>query len=210
MSRRARDDGGSMPLAVLLSMVTVAVTAVLAASLASRIQETRFQVQRVQALTAAQAGLDVATARIMAAHDTSMLFVVADLPCAIGAARPDIEGVVGAGGSAAYRVDIAYFTEDPHGHADAWLAANGTDCAADSTRFAVLSSTGSDGNDGNSRVLTATFVFPTSSVAGVGNGVARSDGMRPRRKAGYGRRFAAGARVATSTPAIPSSRYRSR
>jgi len=174
MNFRARDDGGSMPLAVLLSMVTVAVTAVLTATLAIRIQETRFQVQRVQALTAAQAGLDVATARIMAAHDTSMLFVIAELPCVTGATRPVVEGVVGPAGSAAYQVDIAYFAEDPHGHDDDWHAANGTDCAEAATRFAVLSSTGSDGNDGSSRVLTATFVFPTPGAGGVGSSAAPS------------------------------------
>jgi hypothetical protein len=158
---RGTPDDGSMPLAVLLTIVAMALSAMLASMLRSEILLTRADTQRLQALSAAQAGLDVTMAHILAAHDAAGSFVLADLPCA------PIHGTAGTGGSGsgAYTASISYFDTDPHGHNDAFLA-TGTACAGGGTRYALMTVIGDDGAGGTSRTLTATYAFP---VAGVPN-----------------------------------------
>jgi hypothetical protein len=145
-----------MPLAVLLTIVAIALSALMASSVSNAIRSTRADVQGVQALTAAQAGLDVSLARILAAHDSAGAFVVDDLPCA------PLVGRAGGDGAGAYRATIGYFDTDPHGRDDAWLAANGSPCAAaGNPRYAVLTVVGTDGAGGTERTLTGTYAFPT-------------------------------------------------
>jgi hypothetical protein len=148
-----------MPLAVLLTIVAMALSAMLAAMLHNEILLTRADAQRLQALNAAQAGLDVTMAHILAAHDTAGLFVLAGLPHDV------IHGAAGSGGMGTYTASIRYFDSDPHGHNDAWLAA-GAVFASGGTRYALMTVVGDDGAGGTRRTLTATYAFP---VAGMPN-----------------------------------------
>ena len=69
VSARWRDDRGSMPLAVLLSVMALAFTTLIASTVTRQILDTRSDVQRAQGIAAAQAGLDVAMARILSEHN---------------------------------------------------------------------------------------------------------------------------------------------
>jgi hypothetical protein len=166
-----RDDRGSMPLAMLLTIVGVALSAILASMLSGEFERTRDDVERVHALNAAQAGLDVAMAHILGASDGTGLFVIANLPCA------PVTGTANAGGSGSYTVRVRYYTADPRGHDEDWLAQNGTDCPAGMTpRYAQLTSAGADGTDAAGRRLTATYVFPVAGAANLSGGLIRLHG----------------------------------
>jgi len=144
-----------MPLAVLLSVMALAFTTLIASTVTRQILDTRSDVQRAQGIAAAQAGLDVAMARILSEHNELYRFVVEDLP------DEPIEGDTGSG---EYRVTVAYFDADPHGRDDGWRSANGVPSASVASRYAVVTSVGTDGHGGSARTLTATFAFPVSGT----------------------------------------------
>jgi hypothetical protein len=162
------DDRGSMPLAMLLTMVGLALTALLTSMVTGEVRQTRSDVQRVQALTAAQAGIDVAMAHILGAQDAAGSLVTAELPCApiVGTARAD--------GGGAYQASVRYFSVDPHGHDDGWLTDNGSACALGTfPRYAQLTVIGADGAGGTPRTLTATYAFPIAGSPDLRGGLIR-------------------------------------
>ena len=106
--RVRRDDTGSMPLALLVTLVGVTLSAGLSGVVVGQIKDSQRIADRVAAVAAAQAGLDAGLDRIRQA--TSGLLT--DLPPCDQLIRPP-------GGSAqpAYRTSIGYFLIDPAGFA---------------------------------------------------------------------------------------------
>lgn len=157
-----------MPLALLLTMVGVGLSALLASSLTRSVLSTRSDIQRVQAVNAAQTGLNVALARILHSSDGPLLDPTT-LPCT-GA----ITGDADPGTPGDFQVRVEYFTADPSGASPAERASTLVSCAFDRTpRYALLTATGSDGHGGAARTLTATYAFPVADVVSPRGGLIR-------------------------------------
>jgi len=164
---RWADDTGSIALAMLLTLIGVALSSLLVPIVLTQIGSTREDIQRIHALHAAQTGLDVALGRIRAANDGNGAGLIAKLPCG------PLTGRVGAGGVARYEVTIDYLPTDPRGQSDAWIAANRITCTAGSGTsttpgYALLRSQGTDAATGSfgsvpHRSLRATYTFQTNN-----------------------------------------------
>jgi hypothetical protein len=162
---RRRDDRGSMPLAMLITVMGIAFSSLLASVLMIQLQATRTNTQRAKALSAAQAGLNVALASIRSATDADGAGDIAELPCV------QITGTAGADNTGRYQVTILYYALDPHGHNATWLAQKGSSCPSGKTpRYATLTSTGTDGPT-TTRKLTATYAFKTTSSPNIPGGL---------------------------------------
>ncbi|HKT04235.1 MAG TPA: ricin-type beta-trefoil lectin domain protein [Rugosimonospora sp.] len=161
-------ERGSMPLAMLLTLVGMMLSALLVPMVITQVRSTTDDVHRVHALAAAQAGLDVALGHIRAANDGSGNGVLGSLPCG------PLTGSVGVGGTARYQVTITYYNADPRGHNSTWLAAHDINCytggGADSTpAYALLTSQGTDVATGTigtvpGRTLQGTYTFKTTNA----------------------------------------------
>ena len=146
------DDAGSMPIVMLLAMVGMSLSAVLASMTANHIVVTRRAAQLPRALDAAQAGLDVAMARISTAVDASGAGDRTLLPCG-----PYNNGAVGGSRASTYQVTIVYRT--PGGTAINCSGAG----AASTPGTADLVSIGTDTSSGVSRTVSATYQFRTTN-----------------------------------------------
>jgi hypothetical protein len=156
-------DTGSLPLALLLTMVGMMVSALVVPTVLTQIRSTRTDVRRIHALNAAQAGLDVALGHLRASHDAAGAGTRASLPCGPLAGRASV------GGTVRYQVTIDYLATDPLGQPDSWIAANRIPCVPGSgtlttPTFALLRSQGTDQLTGSfasapSRYLRATYTF---------------------------------------------------
>lgn len=116
----ATDDRGSLPLALLVTIIGVGLVALLVPIVIMQNQITRAGASRATALAEAEAGIDVAAGQIRAATATVAGVTAgdpADLPCG------PITGSTGQSGGS-YTATISYFLEDPSNHtADPdWLA----------------------------------------------------------------------------------------
>lgn len=170
--RCRRADAGSMPLALLLTLVGVTLTALLVPVVITQVNATRSGIRRDHALAAAQAGLEVALGHVRAANDGAGNGVPTKLPCG------PLESRVSAAGSARYRVTIDYLAADPQGQTDAWVTANRISCTpatgpASSPTFVLLTSLGTDSATGSfdtvpTRRLSATYGIVTSAQTVVG------------------------------------------
>jgi Ricin-type beta-trefoil lectin domain len=175
---RWRDDTGSMPLAMLITLVAVTLSAVLTPMVLNQFAATRIDVRRVHALHAAQSGLEIVMGRLRSAHDATNKGLLDRLPCG------PIEGSVGSGGPARYKVWIDYFTSDPRGHwntttswppggstEDPWIQLNRLTCTGKLLQvpgYALLRSVGSDSATGDitatqARWLHGTYRFKTTN-----------------------------------------------
>ncbi len=138
-------DGGSLAMALVFGIVAFGITALLLPVLLVQRGETRHVRERVEALAAAQSGLDVAVQMIRATGGD-----VNKLPCTpiTTTDRPS-------------EVRVTYFAEDPADRSASWLAANGATCPAAGTTpvFAHLSSSSRSG--ATNRTLTAVYTFRT-------------------------------------------------
>jgi len=166
---RLKDDRGSLPLAMLVSVVGVGLSVFMSMLVVSQLHTTAFEARRVQALNVAQAGLDVGVAQVRtAAKINATGETVGDatrLPCTA------LTGTVGA---AAYSVVLAYYDSDPQGHLQdaAWTAAHAVSCVSGrGTRtvpgFVVFTSTGTApgaGAGSSKRTLRGTYVVHTSNA----------------------------------------------
>jgi hypothetical protein len=106
---RRLDDRGSMPLALLVVTIGMAMSGTLAAMVITQVQTGDFDARRLQALHAAQAGLDVGLAAVRGAVDSAGVGDTALLPCG------PLEGPLGEGSTASYVVTINYYGKDPQG-----------------------------------------------------------------------------------------------
>jgi hypothetical protein len=166
------EDTGSLALALLLTLIGVALSTLLVPVVLTQIGSSREDIQRVHALHAAQAGLDVAVGHIRAAADGTGAGVTGKLPCG------PLSGRVGVGGTARYEVTIDYLATDPRGQSDAWIAANRITCSTGSGTYstpgyALLRSQGTDAATGpfssvRYRSLQATYTFQTSNPFSTG------------------------------------------
>jgi Ricin-type beta-trefoil lectin domain len=169
VKRLLRDDTGSLPVAVLLSIIGVGVSTVLLTTILQLTSVTKVERGRAYALQAARSGLETAVARLRSAKDTAGRGSVTALPCGDGA-TPQLTGSVGAdtsgraNGPLRFTVTITYFTQDPEGRSAVWLSANGKPCATKlggPPAFAVLDATGVDVATGRERHLFGTYTFKT-------------------------------------------------
>ncbi|GIJ53363.1 ricin-type beta-trefoil lectin domain protein [Virgisporangium aurantiacum] len=165
--RHLSDDRGSMPLAMLLIMVSVSLSALMTPLLLTQLSATRADVRRVHALHAAQAGIDVAMAHIRAAQDAAHEGILNKLPSCNDPADTDpppiFAGRVG-GGTARYEVTaIDYYDKDPAKVTGGRIAC--TSGYPDATpKYAVITSRGTEpgagaGGTPTYRTISATYIF---------------------------------------------------
>jgi hypothetical protein len=164
--RRLADDTGSLPMALLLSLVAMSLSALLTPMVLGQVGATRLDARRVHALHAAQSGLDIALGQIRAADDGAGNGQLNKLPCG------PFTGKVG-GGTARYRVTIDYFAINPQGRDDAWIALNRMKCESTGTltatpTYALFRAQGTDSATGGwtsvpSRWLRGTYTFRTTN-----------------------------------------------
>ncbi len=182
--RRHHDDTGSIPLALVVTTVGLALSAVLVSIVLTQIRSTRSDVRRDESLHAAQAGLDVAIAQITAAStgtdaDGNPVGDVTKLPC------DPLSGDVGGDHPAHYRVTVDYFAFEPSpadyldAHAnydDNWINSQRLACGVGVPSYALIRSQGADAGqdipDGTCRstmrCLRATYRFTPVGQSGVG------------------------------------------
>jgi hypothetical protein len=159
-------DEGSLPFAMLLTLVAVMLTALLVPIVLGQIGSGRVADQRTQALHAAATGLEVVEGQLRAAVDNNGNGDHTMLPCGPVSNEWTASGTVNAASAARYEFTVDYLSEDPRGRDDAWVAANRITCAAgDGTSstpmYGLLRSTGTQGS--STRRLRATYVFRTDS-----------------------------------------------
>jgi hypothetical protein len=106
-SARWGDERGSLPFAMLISLVALSLSAAIVPIVLTQIGITRDSIERVHALNAAQSGLDAAVGQIRKSTDGTGAGTLAKLPCG------PLTGNIGVGGTARYRVVIDYFKVDP-------------------------------------------------------------------------------------------------
>jgi Ricin-type beta-trefoil lectin domain len=162
-----RDDQGSIILALLVTLIGVSLSALLVPMVLSQVQGTRENEHRVASLAAAQAGLDIAIGHVRASEDTGGNGALSTLPCG------PLAGDVSAGGPSRYQVSIDYFSADPQGKTDAWIAANRLTCISGggtqkTPAYALLRSYGTDIPTGDittvqNRFLKGTYTFQTTN-----------------------------------------------
>lgn len=111
--RAGRDDVGSMPVALLVTLVGVTLSAGLSGLVVGQIKDAQRVADRVAAVSAAQAGLDAGLSRIRGSI-TALSGDLTKLPCSVITETLTQQG--GAGTAAAsYRLSIGYFLIDPSG-----------------------------------------------------------------------------------------------
>jgi hypothetical protein len=102
-----------MPLALLVTLVGVTLSAGLSGVVVGQIKESQRAADRVAAVTAAQAGLDAGLARIRSSM-TALSGDLTKLPCTV--ITDTLTPRAGSGtATAAYRLSIGYFLVDPSG-----------------------------------------------------------------------------------------------
>jgi hypothetical protein len=159
-----RGDRGSMPLAMLISIVAVGMSIVLVSIVTAQLRDTRSMVQRIGALNAAEAGLAMAAGYVQAAQNGSGVGVLNKLPC-------NVDGQSGAGNGNAFHITFEYYLADPHVQPDSWLAAQRLPCPVTTPpHFVRFTSSGSDGPGGTRRVLTATYRFKLALAGNTAGG----------------------------------------
>ncbi|MEN3359419.1 MAG: hypothetical protein V7637_3401 [Mycobacteriales bacterium] len=165
-ARRCTGERGSLTLAMLLAMIGASLAALLVPAVVRQFSSTRDEVRRGLALSAAQAGLDVAVGHIRAASDGAGTGVLASLPCGMLAGR-----VGPAGGR--YQVTVDYFPVDPQARPDDWLTTNKITCVSGggpyrTPAYALLRSQGTAATTGafsgvSTRSLRGTYTFQTTN-----------------------------------------------
>lgn len=178
---RLRGERGSLPLLMLVVLVSSTLTALLVPMVISQTNSTRYTTSRQQALDAAWAGIDMAAGRIRAAEDVSGNGVLGQLPCWTRASGTPYTGsVVSASdgssiGAERYQVYVDYYVVDPVVNPNATpmicSAGYGTfDLASGQATpaYALITSTGTVGPANSfttqGRRLQTTYVFQVSNT----------------------------------------------
>lgn len=192
--RQRADDGFAMIISLMLIMVVATLSLAMAAVVLNQVRPTQQAKKSVQAVNAAQSGVQVALSNLRAANDGSGNGVLSKLCSATtsasfsttGLSTPTVlPGITYAGavttaagtGSQAYRVSVAYYSVDPSGKSLSWLAnpLNYKACPLTSVpAYAYLQSyglgaavPGSAASAGN-RIQVGTYKFSTSNINIVG------------------------------------------
>lgn len=158
MSAAARSDRGSMPLAMLVTLVAMLVSASLVPVVVTQIGSTRSVANRAQELQAAQAGLDMVVGQLRAATDPSGAGDLELLPpCTL-------TGSAGAGWS--FRVTITYYKlgdeaggPEPQACPPIYVPVTATLSATGGRSTAGSLAVGSPGT----RTVEATYTFKTNN-----------------------------------------------
>lgn len=154
---RRRDDG-SLPIALLLTMVATMLGGVIAAVSASSFSTARNATERPRQLDAAMAGIEVMVGHIRAASDAAGGGILTSMPCG------PYTGAVGAGSGVGvretYQVTVQYLDID---------AANPISCTPGSgpatiPRYAAITSIGTDTYTGATRVLTSRYAVGSTNA----------------------------------------------
>jgi hypothetical protein len=186
---RRGDDSGSLVMALLLTLVGVALSALLVPVLVTQAESTRLDARRVNALNAAHTGLEVALGQIQAADtgsgpvgpfDSLLCHILGG--CAAGLPMPcALQGNVGTGSTAHYQVTIEYFRVDPS-RADSRIATNRVPCdpqggTSSTAAYALVRSAGTERT--STRTLEATYTFQTSNQSRCRGLYVSVPGLRP-------------------------------
>jgi hypothetical protein len=159
-----RDDRGSLPLALLVVTIGLAMSAVMTPIVVRQVGTTRGLASRDTALNGAQAGMDVMMARVRAASDNELNGLLENLPpCTMSGDA----GVPGAE-SLPWYVTVVYYDQDDNVLTP--CPPNDVPTTAVVTSYGYGRSTGTCA-DGRTpavgkacRILTATYVFTTSNT----------------------------------------------
>jgi hypothetical protein len=156
---------------MLVVLVGMALAALMVPLVITQTHTTTFDSGRGRALQAAESGIDLALGQIRASQSgTGDDGDASKLPCG------PLQGAAGQANGSSYAVEIAYYTSNPVGKSDDWLATNAMTCVpdygvSDPTRgvyipsFVLLTSTGTDGQTGDTRTLTTTYVVHTTDIS---------------------------------------------
>ncbi|GAA2660561.1 RICIN domain-containing protein [Paractinoplanes durhamensis] len=165
-------DRGSLPMALLLTLVGMTLSATLANLVLTTVQTSSFSVRRGLELHAAQAGLEVARGQVRGAVKPGTV-IDADgdyagfsgmLPCG------PLVGFVDAAKTLRYSVTIAYYQTDPQDMTAADLVSKKVTCTggpygpAKVPAFALFTSTGTVVGKTASRTLSGTYIVHTSNA----------------------------------------------
>lgn len=169
---RPSDDRGSLALAMLAIVVGVMLGGLMLPMLISQSRSSRFDISRVQALNAAQAGVDVTLGKIRASTTTDINGIVwgstTNLPC--WTQQNPYTGSVDATSSEAYSVWLTYWVGSPTAGGSPMICSTGYGTYDPTTlsstpHYAVIHSTGTVGSVTNGtskgRTIVTTFVFQT-------------------------------------------------
>jgi len=177
----ARGDEGSMPLALLVILVGLGLSAALAPAAITQKKNTTFVVTRDRALNAAQAGIDVVIGKIRQANDGSGNGDPTQLPCTYDSSKAVLTPITGNvdSGTSSYSVTVDYYVSDPVSHPTAvrmlCVPTQGTyDSTAHSVTpgFAKIVATGYDNSNQvggtNGRTITSIYALEVdnSNISG--------------------------------------------
>jgi hypothetical protein len=179
--RTSRNEHGSLPLAMLLTLVGVGLTGLIGTTVLGQVSTSRYDGDRGSAMDAAQSGIETGLAQLRglpvdAGNDAKLT----DLPCtSTSATSPNltITGTVSATGRARYAVNVYYVSQAPPSTTDAevWARANRIGCLsagpASAPMYALLASTGTAG--GEARTVTATYLFQSHTKPNVPGGTVK-------------------------------------
>jgi hypothetical protein len=178
MMRIGRNDRGSLPLAMLLTLVGVGLTGLIGTTVLGQVSTSRYDGDRAAAMDAAQSGIETGLAQMRALPvDGSGDALLTDLSCVTtSASSPDltIAGAVSPATRAAFSVNVYYVSQAPPATTDAevWAKANRIGCIAagpaSAPMYAVLAATGTSGTE--TRSVTATYLFQSHTKPNVPGG----------------------------------------
>ena len=169
------DDTGSLAMALMAILVGAMIGALMLPMILTQSRATRFDMSRVRALHAAQAGIDVVLGQIRASASTdsdgNTWGNSATLPC--WTSSSPLTGNANSTGTGQYSVTITYWATLPSSTGTPMRCASGYGTydpvlKTATPRYAVIAATGTDGNiaNGNTkgRSIETTYVFQTDDT----------------------------------------------
>ncbi|MBM2618925.1 RICIN domain-containing protein [Actinoplanes sp. LDG1-06] len=170
---RGRSDDGSMPLAMLVVVVGLALTILTALSITRGEVDTRAAVSRTTALQSARTGLASGLASLRAAVGVGNAGLLTALPCSTGAAQLTGTATAKAG---TYATTVWYLKTDPGQQDETWVRANGVTCATamlEIPRYARVYSEGTSSDGKYKRTLVGTYQFRLRAAGNMPGGQIR-------------------------------------
>jgi hypothetical protein len=178
---RPQGDRGSLPLLMLVILVSSTLCALLVPMVITQANSTHYSTSRQQALDAAWAGIDMAVGRIRMAEDVSGNGILGKLPCwTTDSGTPYRGSVVSAGdgsqvGAEQYQVYVDYYVVDPVANPAATPMVCSTgygtfdlNSGQATPGYALITATGTAGTGSISttqgRTLQTTYVFQVSNT----------------------------------------------
>ena len=173
-----RGDRGSLPLAMLLSIIGVGALGLLGTTVVLQVTTARYDTNRAIAIDAANSGVETGLAQLRALPvNSSGDAATTSLPCSATTGGPNLvlAGTVSPALAASYTVNVYYLTTaaPPDVDAETWARSNRLGCAAGggpvtTPMFALLVATGKAGVA--TRTITATYLFQSRTKANVPGG----------------------------------------